>query len=87
MTLLAIFLLSDCQITRIDIAGTTLMSIVVMEGTFECDIAGTIHLSHRRLAALEKVDNDIARATHRQVGIEDIGLSDIDIAGAYQYSR
>ena len=87
MTLLAIFLLSDGQITRIDIAGTTLMGIVVMEGAFECDIAGTIHLSHRRLAALEEVDNDIAGTTHRQVGIEDIGLSDIDIAGAYQYSR
>ena len=87
MTLLAIFLLSDRQITRIDIAGTALMGIVMMEGTFKCDITGTIHLSHRRLAALEEVDNDIAGATHRQVGIDDIGLSDIDIAGAYQYSR
>ena len=85
MTLLAIFL-SNCQITRIDIAGTALMGIVMMERAFECDITRAIHLSHRRLAALEEVDHDIAGATHRQVGIDDIGLSDIDIAGAYQYS-
>ena len=86
MTLLAIFL-SDCQITRIDIAGTALMGIVMMEGAFERDITRAVHLSHRRLAAFEEVDNDIAGTTHRQVGIDDIGLSDIDIAGANQHSR
>ena len=83
MTLLA-FLLSDSQIARIDIAGAILMGVVMCQRALECDVTRAVQLNIGGFAALQEINDNITGATQRQVGINDIGLTDVDVARAYQ---
>ena len=87
MTLLAFFFLSDPQIAGIDISRPALMGIVMTEGALEGDVAGTIQLYIRRLAALAELDGEVAGTLQRQTGLIDIDLTDAHIAGAYHNGR
>jgi len=77
-------LMSDYQFVCIDIAGTGLVFIHLLDLAFQTDIAGAIQLAVHPLAALAEMNGDVTRATEGDIRIADIPLRHFHIARADQ---